>query len=281
MDRELVFAVLVAALCGVSLMAAGWCGPAASYRAVQAPESERRMWRRIWVPFVPALIVFALLCGWVSVEPADAEPAPVALMLAALPFALVFVRALWRASRSLQTSRARHTIATVGFIRPRIILSPSFADAVDADAMNAAMEHERAHVRHRDPLRLWLAQFGTELQWPAPAAATRLREWRRALEIARDDEARAQGVAGPDLAAAILVSLRLSRGDFAGGAAGLAEEAFIKERVVRLLQPLEAEAPADRRLSPILFLLVMAIPLAILIGLEFGERIIGSLLTGA
>jgi Zn-dependent protease with chaperone function len=280
MDRELVFAVLVAALCGLTLMAAGWRRPA-KFCAAALPKSERLMWRQIWLPFAPALIVFALLCGWAWMEPRDAEPAPKALMFAALPFALIFTRAIWRATRALRTSRARHTIATIGFIRPRIILSPAFAEAVDENALAAAMEHERAHQCHRDPLRIWLAQLGTELQWPPPAATARLQNWKRALEIARDDEARERGAAGPDLAAAIIASLRLSNETFTDAAARLAEEAFVKERVTRLLQPLEAEEPTPRRIAPILILLALAIPSAIFIGLEFGERIIGSLLTGA
>jgi Zn-dependent protease with chaperone function len=279
MDRELVFAVLVAALCGLALMAAGWFRPATSYD-VALQKSERLMWRQLWLPFAPALIVFALLCGWAWMEPRDAEPAPMVLMLAALPFALIFTRAVWRATRALRTSRARHTIATVGFIRPRVIISETFAEAVDKNAMAAAMEHERAHLRHRDPMRIWLAQLGTELQWPAPAAAARLQNWKRALEIARDDEAREHGAAGPDLAAAIVASLRLTQETFVDAAARLAEETFIRERVTRLLQPLEPEASSESRLAPILLLLAVAIPLAILIGLKFGERIIGSLLTG-
>ena len=279
MDRELVFAVLVAALCGLTLMAAGWFRPATSYDGA-LQKSERLMWRQLWLPFAPALIVFAMLCGWAWMEPRDAEPAPMALMFAALPFALIFTRAVWRATRALRTSHARHTIATVGFIRPRIILAESFAGAVDKNAMAAAMEHERAHLRHRDPMRIWLAQLGTELQWPAPAAATRLQNWKRALEIARDDEAREHGVAGPDLAAAIVTSLRLTQETFVDAAARLAEESFIRERVTRLLQPLDAEASSERRFAPTLLLLALAIPLAILIGLKFGERLIGSLLTG-
>jgi hypothetical protein len=281
MDREVVFAVLVASLCGIAIMAAGWWWPSTSTRDGGLPASERMSWRRIWIPFAPALLVFAVLCGWAWVEPRDAEPAPKALMLAALPFGLVFTRAVWRATRALKTSHARHTIATVGFIRPRIILSPEFADAADRNAMAAAMEHERAHMRHRDPLRLWLAQLGTELQWPAPAAATRLREWKRALELARDDEARAHGAAGPDLAAAILTSLRLGHANIADSAAQLAEETFVRERVMRLLQPMTTDVPAERNLTPILVLLALAIPIATLVGLKFGERLIGSLLTGA
>jgi Zn-dependent protease with chaperone function len=281
MDRELVFAILVIALCGCMLMASGWW-PARSLRADGPLLSERQAWWRIWLPFAPTALVFAVLCGWALAEPADAEPVPKALMLTALPFALIFVRAAWRATRSLTTSHEHLTVATVGLLRPRIIVSPLFSEAIDKDALAAAMAHEHAHARHRDPLRLWLAQLATELMWPAPAALVRLQVWKRALEIARDDEARTQGAGGPDLAAAILTSLRLSQTNLPQVvAATLTDETYIKERVARLLQPLEVEALPARRLAPLVVALSVIIPLAIFIGIKFGEKIIGSLLISA
>jgi hypothetical protein len=277
MDRELVFAVLVAVLCGGTLMAAG-CWPPGSSISASMLHSERRAWWRIWLPFGPAMLVFAVLVGWMLAEPASAEPVPKGLMLMALPFACIFARAGWRATRSLTISPDHLTAATVGLFRPRIIFSPRFCDALDTNALAAAMEHEQAHARHRDPFRLWLAQLATELLWPAPAARARLRWWKRALEIARDDEARSRGVAGPDLAAAILVSLRFSQKTSQIAAAMLTDETFVRERVTRLLQPLQMEAVPERKLSSILLVLSIATPLAVLVGIEFGEKVIGSLL---
>jgi hypothetical protein len=277
MDRELVFGILVAALCGSTTMAAG-CWPIATSGAAQKPPLERRAWWRLWVPFAPAVLVFAVLFGWMLVEPASSEAVPKGLMLMALPFAFIFARAGWRATRSLTLSPERLTAATVGLLQPKIILSPQFRDALDENALAAAMEHERAHARHRDPLRLWLARLATELLWPAPAASLRLGLWKRALELARDDEARSRGIAGPDLAAAILVSLRFSHTGSAVVAATLADEAYVRERVTRLLQPLEAETVLERRLAPILMVLSVAIPIAVLVGVKFGEKLIGSLL---
>ncbi len=280
MDRELVFAFLVTALCGSALMIAGWWPS----RSPLGPDqlSERQTWWRIWIPFGPAAFVFAVLCGWALVEPASAEPAPRALMLTALPFAFIIGRAVWRASLALAISPEHLTVATVGLFRPRIILSPRFADALDKNALSAALEHERAHARHRDPLRLWLAQLGTELLWPAPAAPARLGAWKRALEIARDDEARARGIAGPDLAAAIVASLRQSQRTPPIAAATLTDETFVKERVTRLLQPMESDALAQHDGTSTVFLfLSFAIPLAILLGVKFGEKLIGALLIAA
>ncbi len=281
MDRELVFAFLVAALCGCVLMVSAWWPVRADHTESRLP-SERQSWCRIWLPFAPAALIFAVLCGWALAEPANAEPVPKAVMLTALPFAFIFARASWRATRSLTISHEHLTIATVGFFRPRVVVSPRFTDVVDADALAAALEHERAHVRHWDPLRLWLAQLATELLWPAPMAIARLQSWKRSLEIARDDEARSHGAAGPDLAAAILASLRMSRpGVPPAVAAPLSANNFIKQRVTRLLQPLEVEASSEGKLAPLFLILSIAVPLAIVIGMKFGERLIGSLLISA
>ena len=277
MDREVVFVVLVSALCGGVLIATGWWWPAGSGRDESGPASERESWRRIWLPFGPAAFVFALLCGWLLVEPTSAEPVPKVLMLVALPFGCIFVRAALRGSRSLALRHTNIALATIGFFRPRIICAPQFAASLDQDALAAAMKHERAHARHRDPLRIWLAQFGTELLWPAPAAFARLNAWKRALEIARDDEARARGAAGPDLAAAVVVALRFDQ-TAPESSANLAEEAFVRERIARLLMPLEASETTPHELSALPVACSAAIPLAILLGIKFGEMLIGSLL---
>jgi len=274
MDRELVFAVLVAALCGVAIIAAGWWP---RHFSVNDEASEPEAWRSIWMPLAPAAIIFALLCGWLWFEPANAEPAPRALMLAALPFAVILLRAVWRATRALSIPYDSLTAATTGILHPTIVIAPKFSASLDSGALAAATEHERAHARHHDPLRLWLAQFVTELMWPAPAALSRLQAWKRALEMARDDEAREHGIAGADLAAAIVVAMRLQQKTSSPTAAYLAEAELVRERVTRLLAPPQPRR-AQTRIAPLTLIVVLAIPLAVFLGTHFGEATIGWLL---
>jgi Zn-dependent protease with chaperone function len=279
MDRELVLAVLVVLLCGGALTAAGWW-PTGSTAASTGRMLERRAWRRMWVPFRPAVFIFAALCGWALVEPARAERVPTCLFWAAVPFGVVLARAAWRALWSLTSSHQDLAVATAGFFRPRIILSPRVAAALDERALAAAFAHERAHARHRDPLRLWLAQLGSDLLWPWPTAYGRFLHWRRALELARDEEARLNGVAGPDLAAAILAAFRCHREDASLSAATLGGNAsFVEERIARLMRPLETEAPQANTSALWLLALAVGVMLAVLLGTEFGERVVGTLLT--
>lgn len=276
MDRELVLAILVALFCGGALTVAGWY-PTGSPHAASAAALERRAWRRMWVPFGPAVLLFAALCGWALVEPADAECVPNSLLWAAVPFAAVLARALWRAVRALRASHYDAGVGTIGLFQPRIVLSAHLATCLDAHALAAALEHERAHARHRDPFRLWLAQLGSDLLWPWPSAYARFLCWRRALELARDEEARLNGISGADLAAAILGALRFSAASAPLSAATLAgDESFIKERIARLMRPLEATAPHTLVMWPLA--LAVGALFAVRLGTAFGERVVRTVL---
>jgi len=62
--------------------------------------------------------------------------------------------------------------------------------------------------------------------------------WIVALELARDEEARASGVDGSDLATAILTSARLGRqAILPANAALISDPSTLRERISRLLEP--------------------------------------------
>jgi BlaR1 peptidase M56 len=276
MDRELVLTILIAVGCGATLTACGFWPRAVSDESSDAL-SEPQAWRRLWTPLLPAALMLAALFGWAIREPAQAERVPNALLWCSLPFAAIFARAVWRALRALRIPND-HAAATVGLIRPRIAISHRLAAALDDAALAAALEHERAHARHRDPLRLWLAQVATDLLWPWPAAKYRLTCWRRSVELARDDEARFRGASGADLAAAIIASFRITpTAALLGVTAGLgSDEAFLKRRVAHLLRPLDRPAPHRER-AAVALLIAIAIFLAFLSGTVFGERAVRAL----
>jgi beta-lactamase regulating signal transducer with metallopeptidase domain len=151
----------------------------------------------------------------------------------------------------------------VGLLRPRIVVAPELAKALDEHAMQAALAHERTHVR----------------QWPWPPARRRFTGWLATLEYARDDEARAAGVEGADLAAAVLSSLRFQMGIAAAAATLIDQPEALPARIARLLRPLP-ESPPDRRLPYLIVAggLAMIWLVAIVLGLFCGERLVASLL---
>jgi len=203
MERESFLALLIVLLGGVGLLAFGWW-PAARNAERNGWHQEKLLWRRIWLPVAPALIIISWLSGWALAEPDPTlENVPLQIFIISFPFVLLFGRAAIRAGRSIFGSDEEPAIAAVGLLRPRILFSPYLAKKLDDSAIEAALEHERAHARHRDPLRILLAQLATDLQWPWPQSAHRFRDWLIALEVARDEEARMQGIEGPDIAAAI------------------------------------------------------------------------------
>jgi hypothetical protein len=243
-----------------------------------AREMERALWRSIWRPLAPALAVAGVMVGWAIAEPVPAdEPVSSLAVAIALPFAVVWGRALGRAASSLGKGGPQPLAATVGLLRPTVVLSPALESALDPEALAAVRAHERAHASHRDPLRIWLAQLATDLQWPSPAAALRLRAWRRTLEMARDEEVRQAGTEGPDLAAGILDAIRFMKTVSGVAAALIDEESSLRERITRLLGPLpDVPEPRTSFLTP--GFVCAGVAAAVLAGIAFGDPIVAALL---
>jgi hypothetical protein len=283
MERESLLATLIVILGGFALqMFAAW--PCVRGDEPASRRLEVLRWCALWLPAAMALTVAAWLCGWALSQP-DPVPGHVngVIFVVALPFLLIGGRAVLRAIWSLCHSPRSHGIATVGLLRPRIVIAPDLERALDARALRAALAHEDTHVRHRDPLRIWLAQFVTDLQWPWSAAQRRFTDWLAVLEIARDDEARADGIDGADLAAAVLGSVRFQLRVSGGAATLIGRPQALPGRIARLLAPLPAgaAAPPDVQ-APYAaltgaWLLVWMV--AIGLGLTCGKPLIDSLLS--
>jgi hypothetical protein len=275
MEREFCLSMLITLVGGITLLGCGWW-PIGYRQSSGACALEKIAWRRIWLPVMPALTVAAVLCGWALAEPDPVpEKVPRSLVLMSIPFALLFVRAAVRAGRALVDKKHDPPTATVGLVRPWIVFSPHLAKQLNDRQIEAALEHERAHARHRDPLRIWVGQLATDLQWPWPQARERFRQWLMTLELARDEEAREGGIDGTDLAEAILASTRFGeRNNLLMQAALIGEPSALKERIESLLRPLRS-AP-DRteagRYGRFL-MLAPALTLAVAAGLVFGERL--------
>ena len=269
MDRELVLAVLILALAGPALVvAAAW--PQRSTPSVCAVQWERACWRSLWLPVAVGLVVVSALLGWAMLEPDNAERLPRSILAIGVLFGGLWARAVSRAVRSLRRRRPNVPAATVGLWHPRCVVSDDLVARLDCDAIDAVRTHEEAHARHRDPLRVWLAQLATDLQWPSRSARQRFDHWRRVLELARDEEARHRGADGPDLAAAILVAARLRTASLTTmGLIG--DSTGLEDRIGRLLAPLPADEPA-RTVSPVLVLLPACL-LSVVLGARFGEAV--------
>ena len=189
------------------------------------------------------------------------------------------MRALVRASWSLVRARHPGPAATVGLVRPRVLLHPSFALKLDADARKAALEHELAHARHHDPLRLFLAQVVTDLQWPMPAASRRFKDWCQALELARDEEARLNGADAAALAEAIVTCAKLARHETSAFATLGGDGEALAVRIGRLLDDhVAAHEVSSERRGLVGGLLSIALLLSVAAGALAGEDVVRLLL---
>jgi hypothetical protein len=280
MDREYVLTALALSVCGPAMMIAGGLlgRPGAPDASSSARLLERDAWMRVLLPFLLGVIAFAALMGWWALEPDASEPVPWTVLLLVGAVALIWLRAFTRAAWALRS--ACPAAGTVGLLRPRIILSESYQAAVDGDALRAAREHEEAHARHHDPLRLWIGQLLTDLQWPLPAAKRRFDEWREALELARDDEARERGVDGADLAAAVLEAARLQTPSSLTCARLGGHGVALKHRIARLLTPMQRFEDEQRPPVRAAVVFILSAATAACVGAMQGETIIRSLLVG-
>jgi hypothetical protein len=272
-DRELVLGILALVLAGIGLqLGSRW--PRAEFVLVGSSGfSERRAWRRIWLPFTPLVVTFCALSGWAVREPEHAEWVPIALQLLSVPFILIWIRALSRAAQAVRHPADLRTAGVTGIWRPRIALCDRFLAQIDDRAAAAAVAHEAAHVQHRDPLRFWLAQLATDLQWPSSRAADRLRAWTRVVEFARDDEACRAGVDGPDLAAAIIVAVQLQETDRCALALA-GDPVDFETRIRRLLSSPPADTDDPSPSHRFALIAAPALALAVLAGALWGETLV-------
>lgn len=289
MGREWLLLMLVVSLGGLALQAFSWF-PSAESHDERGAEFEHGEWLRLWYPIVPALIVVAWLGGWTVTEPDPVRDRLGIWTLYAVwaPFAVIVGRAAVRAVLALLRRPPDSGVSTIGFIRPQTVFSPFLAKQLDDTVIRAALAHERAHARHRDPLRIWLAQFVSDLQWPWPSAQRRLKAWLVALELVRDEEARESGVDGADLAAAVLATIRFLRqvpmgepatfnGTLFAHAYLIGDSLVLRERVSRLLAPLPERAhggtPGRLTFQVAVLVLVPVLVIAAMLGVVYGEQV--------
>jgi hypothetical protein len=281
-DRDVVLLVAIASFCGPLLALVGVV-PGSARGPAHAPTGrglERASWARLVQPIVPAAILLAVLVGWGLQEPSAADEAPGALLAGtAVAVAVVWVRAVARAIRALLTVPAHLPAATLGILRPRVAIDRTFARVVEPQVLDAVLRHESAHARHRDPLRIWVAQLVTDMQWPSPGAALRLATWTHVLEIARDEEAREEGADGADLAAAILTAERLCHGRpaWAPVAPLTGRGELLRERIERLLAPLPGEDAPPRSPRSLWLALAVSGAVALLFGITYGDAFVRAL----
>ncbi len=276
MALELIFPIVALALFAIVVWLSALGAPGG------AGLGERRAHLRLIWPLFAGALPIAFLVGWViqEDEPAD-EYASAGMCILAAFAAAVLGRALVRGGLSLyRSARPSVPIATVGLFRCRTVVSAEFRAAAGPEVLAAALGHEGAHARARDPLRIWLAQLGADIQWPIPGAHRRLKDWLRELELVRDDDAIASGASPTALAESILLAARLEQGQPGMAGASVAGDGSGLEVRVRRLLSAEAggTTPRSSRLERVVRLAcLVAIPAVVWLGVKYGDPVLALL----
>jgi len=280
MEREILLTLLSFGLGGCAIWGtAALCAAIPQERGPSA--ALRHAWGRLAAPVLTALPVLTFLVGWALQEPDPADEwVGSSLLILATLSGLVVLRAIARdALAAYQTSDSFVQIGTVGLLRPRVVVSDRFRDEVSTRLLAAAVAHERAHLRARDPLRILLQRFVADLQWPLPGVSQRFQSWLLALELRRDWEAVRAGASALDLSEAILAAARYGHtptSPLAPGAEGGGRG--IQIRIRRLLGEVEPGTSGrwmvPQRLATCVAVLAAASGAA---GYHFGEAVLRTL----
>jgi Zn-dependent protease with chaperone function len=110
-------------------------------------------------------------------------------------------------------TNAAAAIATEGLVTPRIVVRTGFAAMLDDEALAAALHHEVAHVRARDPFRYALVDWALSIQpFGRRLLGGELAQWVVAREAHCDRDAVLAGADPRALAHALVVAAREGTG---------------------------------------------------------------------
>lgn len=166
------------------------------------------------------------------------------------------------AERELTVIREAAPVAmTVGFVRPRIVLSTGLLRMLEPAELAAVVAHERHHLRRRDPLALFALSTIRAALWYVPLIGWAADKYRTTVEVLADRHAIAASGSAKDLGSALLKLLKQS-GTFEMPAASASfADASVNVRIRLLLDPqyqLSLRPPAVPTVLSFAALLLMA-----------------------
>lgn len=97
---------------------------------------------------------------------------------------------------------------TIGFWKPRIILSTGLLHMLEPGELQAVIEHERSHLNHRDPLAIFLLSVLSKAMWYIPIFAWLESKYPLMIELRADQYAISRMSQPADLGSALLKLLK-------------------------------------------------------------------------
>ncbi len=109
-----------------------------------------------------------------------------ALALTAPPELRATAQATGLDGRVAMVDSSEHFSFVYGIFAPRVAISRGFLESLNAEELRAALEHERYHVRHLDPLRALLGKTLTEAFFLLPSLEVLRLRYEGGRELAAD-----------------------------------------------------------------------------------------------
>lgn len=267
---------------------AGWFAPVAIRFAarMRAQAAARFLLTLRLAPPAIALFVVAALCvpSYLWFEPdVAAEQVGPACLVAAILCVAAWTISLTRAARAWLSSRRVEglTIALVGALRPRLIVSSKVRRVLSAQELDVALRHERAHAQSYDNFKRLLMLLSPDV---FPFFRGRFssieQSWKRFAEWAADDRAvGGDGERSVALASALVRVARLGSATPGAPLVTTLVDDHLTIRVDRLLHG--TPKPAADRWTPAAFAVAALVVVALkLTGLspvyDLLERLIGN-----
>ncbi|OAH54762.1 MULTISPECIES: M56 family metallopeptidase [Bacillaceae] len=100
---------------------------------------------------------------------------------------------------------------TMGFFRPKIVLSTGLREMLSDDEFEAVVHHEMYHKQHRDPLTVFIVSFFASIMWYMPILRWVQEQYKMAKELLADEYAIHQQGSSVDLGSALLKMLKAGR----------------------------------------------------------------------
>ena len=167
-----------------------------------------------------------------------------------------------------------------GVLRPRLLL-PSGFETWSSDKQRGVLLHELAHLKRRDPLALWVAQWVKALHWFNPLAWLTFRQLRADQERACDDSVLLYGLRASDYAQHLLDLSRNTRvaPGLALCALTITRTAPVESRVRAILDPHRSrrQITGPWLAGLTIFALLILLPVAMLQAID-GPRLRGRIL---
>ncbi|NEW07521.1 M56 family metallopeptidase [Paenibacillus sp. SYP-B3998] len=149
---------------------------------------------------------------------------------------------------------------TLGVIRPRVVVSTGLLQMLDHRELEAVMEHEKFHVKHRDPLAIFLLSMLSVAMWYFPLFRWVLDKYKIIIEIMADQFALSKRCTTAELGSALLKMLKFGKAPHPSVSYASFAETSINLRIIHILEPhteLSLKMPIMRTLISIIALIIL------------------------